>query len=281
MSSKPMICVGMPVYNGQRYIRNAIDSILCQTFTDFELIISDNASLDSTEQICREYASQDPRIRYIRQKANIGAPRNWNCVFSYSRAPYFKWASANDVCHPEMLQRCKEVLDKNSDVVVCYPRTKLIDENGQVIEEYQDIPHACNSNPYDRFVELILFLRLNNAQNGLFRSDVLRRTAMEGVYNGGDVVLMAELALYGKFYEVPHFLFYRRMTPDAATTYRNTKEGDQFDKSRSRKSLYLTWQSNLGLLSAISKSPIMMKEKGCLYFFVVKNIYWEIKKLLT
>jgi glycosyltransferase involved in cell wall biosynthesis len=279
-SSKPLISVGMPVYNGQKYINEAIDSILCQTFTEFELIISDNASIDSTEQICQEYALKDSRIRYIRQKRNIGAPGNWNAVFSYSQAQYFKWASANDVCHPEKLERCKDILDKYPDVVLCYPRTKLIDENGQLIEECRDLPHASEANPYDRFVGIISVMGLNNAQNGLFRSEVLRKTSLEGIYQGGDIVLMAELALYGKYYEVPHFLFYRRMAPGAATAYRNRKESRRFNDPLSRKKLYLpSLQFNIDLFSAISRSPIMTSEKARLYLFVGKCLYWERKNL--
>jgi glycosyltransferase involved in cell wall biosynthesis len=94
----PLVSVGLPVYNGERYLSRALDSILEQSLSDFELIISDNASSDTTEAICRDYARRDPRIRYVRQRENLGAPRNWNFVVHEARGRYFKWASASDYC---------------------------------------------------------------------------------------------------------------------------------------------------------------------------------------
>ena len=101
----------MPVYNGQNYIVQALDSLLSQTYSDFELIISDNASTDSTQDICKDYASRDARISYVRQVENLGAIPNFNRVFELSRGQYFKWASHDDLCEPTCLERCVEVLE--------------------------------------------------------------------------------------------------------------------------------------------------------------------------
>src|ERR1700726_2570792 len=102
MSSRKKIKVslGLPVYNGERFVKHAIQSVLDQTFSDFELIISDNASTDSTPDTCEEFARKDPRVPYIRQEINIGAKANFNRVFEYSRGEYFKWVAADDVCGP-------------------------------------------------------------------------------------------------------------------------------------------------------------------------------------
>jgi glycosyltransferase involved in cell wall biosynthesis len=86
----------MPVYNGEEYIHEALDSLLAQTFTDFELVISDNASIDNTEAICREYAARDPRIRYVRQTQNRGAMPNFQFVLAEARGECFMWAAADD-----------------------------------------------------------------------------------------------------------------------------------------------------------------------------------------
>src|SRR3974377_1117825 len=99
----PKVSIGLPVYNGENYLRLAIDSILTQDYTDFELIISDNASADATQEICREYTARDCRIRYYRNKINIGASGNYNRVFELARGGLFKWAAHDDVHLPAFL----------------------------------------------------------------------------------------------------------------------------------------------------------------------------------
>src|SRR5436190_10934974 len=108
--SIPRVSVGIPVYNGERFLKGAIDSLLSQRFTDFEILISDNASTDGTQAICEEYVANDQRVSYFRQRTNIGAPGNWNYVAKLARGTYFKWASANDECDPRMLDQCVAVL---------------------------------------------------------------------------------------------------------------------------------------------------------------------------
>ncbi|MBD2214537.1 glycosyltransferase family 2 protein [Nostoc linckia FACHB-104] len=97
------LSIGLPVYNGKKFIRESIDCILNQTFQDFELIISDNASTDNTEKICREYAAKDNRIRYYRNAKNIGCARNFHRAFELSTGEYFKWVAYDDLHAPEYL----------------------------------------------------------------------------------------------------------------------------------------------------------------------------------
>src|SRR4051812_21445947 len=125
--------IGLPVYNGENHLRQSIESILAQTWQDFEFIISDNASVDSTPDICREYAERDSRIRYIRQPSNCGLSRNTNFVFEQSTGEYFKWVSHDDIHVPEFLARCVEVLDRSPSAVMVSPRGVIIDGNGQVL----------------------------------------------------------------------------------------------------------------------------------------------------
>ena len=146
-SSSPRVSVGIPVYNGERYLEVAIVSVLNQTYQDFELIISDNASSDHTREICMEYAKQDPRIRYYRNDKNLGAAPNYNRVFQLSDAEYFKWADYDDLIAPDFLSKCIRILDQNPSVVLCYPRAMIIDENGKHLGEHDyviklDSPHA-------------------------------------------------------------------------------------------------------------------------------------------
>src|ERR1700691_2946887 len=138
MSAAPPISIGMPVYNGEKYIVEALDSILGQTYADFELIISDNASEDRTAEICQDFVKKDPRIRYFRQPSNLGAPRNFNFVFEQSGGQYFKWAADNDVCDHDLLGICKKVLDDRPEVVLCFGKTVAIDQHGSILSPFED-----------------------------------------------------------------------------------------------------------------------------------------------
>ena len=111
-----LVSIGMPVYNGEKFIREALDSLLAQTFTDFELIISDNASTDSTEAICREYAAKDARIRYIRHSENKGPAANFQFVLDGAVGKYFMWAAADDVWHPTFVAKCCTALENDTSI---------------------------------------------------------------------------------------------------------------------------------------------------------------------
>src|SRR5262249_32985361 len=119
-SRKPRVSIGLYVYNGARFLEDTLDSLLAQTYTDFELIISDNASTDRTEEICRTYAAKDQRVRYYRSKKNVGVGRNCNRVFELATGDYFKWATADDLCKPELVARCLELLENDRPVVLAY-----------------------------------------------------------------------------------------------------------------------------------------------------------------
>jgi glycosyltransferase involved in cell wall biosynthesis len=121
LGTPPKVSIGMPVFNGEPFIREALDSLLAQTFSDFELIISDNGSTDGTEAICREYAATDPRIRYVRQPKNRGALFNFQFVLDEARGEYFMWAAHDDRRLPEFLRLALEVFaeDNSCGLVFC------------------------------------------------------------------------------------------------------------------------------------------------------------------
>ena len=111
------VSVGLPVYNGEKFIQRRLDSILNQTFTDFELIISDNASNDATSKICQEYIKKDKRVRYFRQNKNIGIVQNWNFVLQQAKYEYFVWASVDDLWNPNFLEKNIKILSSKKNVV--------------------------------------------------------------------------------------------------------------------------------------------------------------------
>src|SRR3990172_11630910 len=118
LDPRPKVSVGMPVYNAERYLEEALASILAQSFDDFELVISDNASTDRTAEICRAYADKDERIRYFRMRQNYGVIDNFNSVFRLSGGEYFKWAASDDVCERDYLRKAVDVLDRDPSIVL-------------------------------------------------------------------------------------------------------------------------------------------------------------------
>ena len=226
-NDKLRVSIGMPVYNGENFIKEAIDSILAQTFEEFELIISDNASTDGTEEICREYADKEQRIRYYRNEQNIGAAPNYNHLVELARGKYFKWAAHDDICDHKYLEKCVKILDGDRSIVLCHTKTLFIDGDGQklIFDPARDrffngegrsfrkpeSPQNLDSGkPYERYEEIILKIRWCFQIFGLIRLDELKKTSLIKLHNGGDKVLLTELSLKGRFAEIPEPLFFRR-----------------------------------------------------------------------
>jgi glycosyltransferase involved in cell wall biosynthesis len=152
----PKVSIGLPVWNGEKYLRLALNSILQQDYTDFELIISDNASTDGTPEICKTYAANDSRIRYFRNESNIGAGPNYRKVFELSRGELFKWCAHDDVCHSGFLRRCVETFaGAPPSVVLVYPRCELIDELGKVVGQAIDRVETRARRPHRRLGTVI------------------------------------------------------------------------------------------------------------------------------
>lgn len=214
--NKPRLTIGLPVYNGQNYVSQAIESILAQTYQDFELIISDNASTDKTPEICRAYL-KDPRVHYHRSKTNNGGAWNWNRVFELSTGEYFKWAAHDDIMSPEFVERCILELEKNPNIILCHSKDAIIDENSKVIGAYELGDIKDSEKPHERFREMLNKKGLPWLVFGVFRRDGLSKTPIFGTYIGSDWNLLAEVSLLGRIIELPEHLFYRREHAEAYT----------------------------------------------------------------
>ncbi|MCI0543758.1 MAG: glycosyltransferase, partial [Actinobacteria bacterium] len=207
----------MPVYNGSNFVAEAIESVLAQTFDDFELIISDNASTDQTPEICLSYAADDKRIRYLRNRKNLGGGPNYRRVFELSRGEFFKIANHDDVSHPEFLERCLAVLDGNPAIVSAYPLTADIDSSGQVIRKLPPAPQFESSDPAVRIWEALQFEREPMALFGVMRSNILAKTGLMPSSPSADRVWLAELLMWGPFAEVPEYMYLHREHPLRST----------------------------------------------------------------
>lgn len=222
MSAVPRLTIGLPVYNGEQYLPEALDALLGQSYVDFELIISDNASTDGTDRISRRYAAMDGRIRYLRQPRNIGAGPNHNVVVHQARGELFKWAAHDDLYRPDLLERCIAALDEHPEVVLASCWSAVIDGAGGAPEPVTDYPMATDSpRPPERFAS-VLFDLGGDDDYGIIRTEVLRRTPLTGSHYHSDRTLVAELALHGPFHRVPDTLYLRRDLPDRAGTPRQS-----------------------------------------------------------
>lgn len=288
--SSPLVSIGIPVYNGENYLAEAIDSILSQTLGDLEVIISDNASTDRTAEICEMYASRDPRVRYVRQSANLGAAPNYNAVFHESRGRYFKWAAHDDVCDPVFLERCVASLESDVSCVVAYPRKYLIDEEGNRLSA-GGTALGLESPSVDVRVEETLFRTgIDGAPVpvfGVMRRSALITTRLHGSYTGSDRTLIAEMALIGRFSEVDEFLFLERDHPDRSIRIPK-KPGNRsfvreawFDTSRAGKIVFPNWRRLGELASAITRAPIPWSLKMRCYGVLARWVSGQNTKRLA
>jgi glycosyltransferase involved in cell wall biosynthesis len=282
-SGKPRISVGMPVYNGEPYIGIAIQSLLDQTFEDFELLISDNASTDRTEEICRDLAARDSRIVYTRNRQNIGAAPNYNRLVDMASADYFRWSNADDVFAPTLHERCIAVLDANPDAVLSYGKTKIIDADGNEGADYEDNLDLQDERPSDRFRKFHEQVGWTNAIYGLMRTEALSRTAMmgSGSFPAADTNLMGELVLYGKFIEVPECLFYRRIHAAASSEARaDFDRQTSFWSAGAVKFDRPVWRKNAAYLRAVKRAPVDVDEKLRLAIYMLRRMYGAKRALL-
>jgi glycosyltransferase involved in cell wall biosynthesis len=285
MSAIPPITIGLPVYNREKYMRTALDSLLSQTFGDFELVICDNASTDGTASIAQEYADRDERVRFHRNDVNIGANRNFNRVFHLSRGKYLKWSTSDDYWAPQTLERLFPIIESDPSIVLCYPKTMICDAAGTPIEPYEDDLHLMETNPADRFMNLLSRQRLCHQHLGLIRRDMLARTSLLGDHIACDVNLLAELTLYGKFYECPDRMFFRRFHPESSSAKKGPDPDaveHQLDFTDPRRVLgvrYHHWRRHASFVSAVARSPLSPSDRWRLYTWLLRDAMWERRAL--
>lgn len=278
----PRVSIAVPTYNCEKFIGQSIDSLLAQTFGDFELVISDNASSDGTEEICRRYAAADKRVRYVRRTENIGGPGNFRHVFSLCTAQYHKWSTADDYWHPNFLQEAVAVLDHDSDVVLCYPRTRLIDAAGEKIEDYQDNLDLRDDSPRERMRELYRRIGLCNAHLGLIRRDAMLKTRLIAGHKASDVDFLGEMAMLGKFALLPEVRFFRRFHPASSSWARedNMHQTAYYAPSTKAMSGVDTWKRFGFQFNMIGRSPLSLSDKAALWTDVMRWMRYQRGDLL-
>jgi len=285
----PKISIGLPVFNGEMFLDEAIASLVGQSLDDLEIIISDNASTDRTGEICRKWVQLDDRIRYLRHDENRGAAWNFNYVFAQATGKYFHWAAHDDWLMTEFLEACAEILDQHDDVALSYTRVRQVDERGEFLQfwsEYSDITS-------DDEVK-----RLNGALRdwmclpvfGLIRSDMLRETSLIRPFHASDRLLLAELAVRGKFYLSDEYLFIHREHPTmSGNAYVSAYErGVWWDPQQGRAQAWPNWVYHLNVARMIVRSPLSVWGKvrglGLLFPLMLrarKQLSYDIYKMVS
>lgn len=268
----PRIVIGIPVYNGGDLLAETIEAILNQTLPDFRLLISDNASTDQTEAICRHYARQDERIHYIRQPENLGMAPNFNFVCRPDGAPYFKWAAHDDLIHPDYLRRCIQRLDADPTLTLAHCPTRRIDEVGNELGLYHDLGLA-GERVSERFWRVLWTINIYEIYS-VMRSEAVARAKPAGSYFGSERNILADVLLQGNIAYLDEPLFARRDHAGALTAMHIESKGqDDFAQRQAihapkAKKMSSTQASALRFLaygSSVLRLPMPLSERlACL-----------------
>lgn len=240
-SEVPLVSIGLPVYNGESYVAEAIQCVLDQTFSNWELIICDNHSNDRTLAICRRFADQDPRIRLYQNTRNMGVCFNYREVFRHSRAKYFKWMTHDDLFAPRFLETCVRELEEDKQIVLVFPKMRVVNADGQILRRQTYDLSVLEQSADARAEHFMKIAALGMdfiwLAYGLVRHDVLQQCGAMGLYAGADQVLLFKIAVRGSIKQIDEEMFFRREHPQAETcrrgsTVRERAKGAYADDNR-------------------------------------------------
>jgi glycosyltransferase involved in cell wall biosynthesis len=268
----PLVSIGLPVFNGEKYLAESVQTLLAQTYSNIELIISDNASTDRTRELCEKFAASDDRVRYHRNETNIGGANNHNLTFTMAQGKYFRWAAHDDVVEPELIERCVAVLENHPEVVVCHTDFVHIDMDGRVTDSISR-NHCDSPRPSQRLAGMASARDFCEESYGLIRSEIFGRTRLQQDYTGSDRTLMSELALYGPFFNIDECLFRKRLHPGNEYVDWRTRMawfGDEY-----KGKIVLPWWKQFGdYLRMIRRVPLESRERTYCYLFMVR---WSVE----
>jgi glycosyltransferase involved in cell wall biosynthesis len=278
-----LVTICVPVYNGERFLAQCLDSLLSQTYRDFVLLISDNASTDRTAEICQGYAKADPRVHYHRNAVNIGMYGNNNRLLGLVRTPYVKLANADDFWAPTMLADAIEKMERDPALVLCHPRAVLVDEDGREIRRYDRVLEAMEDDPAVRFRRVLTELGLVNQLMGVMRIEAVRSMLPFMPYPPADTVFLAELSLYGKIMELPKFQYSRRFHEDCSSWDRKSDahQVKWVSGAGTRRLRLAAWKFHCGLVRRVLRSPIGFAAKMKLLAFLGRRAAWDRATLMN
>jgi glycosyltransferase involved in cell wall biosynthesis len=276
--ASPLVSIGLPVYNGESLLERAVDSLLAQTFRDFELIISDNASTDSTPFICQRYADSDSRVRYFRNDTNLGGCANAEIVHRKARGCYFMFGSHDDYWYPEFIEKCLVPLEKDPKVVLVYPRTVIMSSEGQDLRTYaDDIDTRGMEHVEARVAKVHYGAAFRTAIYGLMRRELGLSCLPSARVFAPDHVFLTQMAMHGQFANVPETLFkYTRQAKLVSLKLRSTEYYAYYQRMQEPKAWSILkyrgyWGTTVCICWRVWKAPLTLKEKLTVMF---KTVSW-------
>lgn len=265
---QPLVSIGLPVYNGANYIDVALDALRNQTYQNMEIIISDNASEDETETICRAAAAEDDRIRYIRQPENLGASPNHNEVLKHGRGKYFVWAAHDDLHDPKFVEVLVGMMEENPDAMSAFSRSASIDPEGNLLKHDDLRPDMTSPDPVVRFRHILDHKNTCHPFFAVHNREKIMDTRLFLNFTGADRIMLAEILLRGPILEHPETLFYLRhhegrstaLPGKMKTRWGHPREG-WFDPSRATKIVFPAWKRLGKNITAVMQAPISFVQK--------------------
>jgi glycosyltransferase involved in cell wall biosynthesis len=279
--------IGLPVHNGGRYLGEAIGSALAQTFSDFELVICDNASTDDTAEICLGFQREDPRVRYVRNEINVGVVANHNRCVELSRGRYFMWLASDDLLGPSLLERCVDALENEPAATMAFPRLKYIDSSGAVTGSQTIADLSILAEDGGARAWKLMKLQLAGGEEAfsvfysLLRRNALDRTGLHGPYVAGDQVLIFELVLAGKLAQADGAEFFRRRHQESSLMEQRTPEerAAWFDAEARRLPTLVHWTLFANHYRAIERSSLSRASKASAWAAVTYRAAREWRNL--
>jgi glycosyltransferase involved in cell wall biosynthesis len=274
---EPLLTICVPVFNGERFLAQCLDSLLSQTFRNYVLVIRDNASTDSTAEICQRYVQADSRVRYHRNQVNIGMYGNITLLLRSAQTRYVKLATADDYWSPTMLGDALVKMESDLSLVLCYPKMVQVDQDGHELNRYEKSIELMDIDPIVRFKRVLNELGLVYQLMGVIRTSAIRSTLPFMNQPGADCVYLAELSLYGKMLELPEYQYFRRFHEESSS-WNRTSEVHQIKRvlgvgaSRIRLA---GWKYHFGLIRRLFHSPLAFGPKFKLLLFLGRRIMWD------
>jgi glycosyltransferase involved in cell wall biosynthesis len=252
--SRPDLTIGIPVYNGERYLRECLEGIAAQTFGDFRAIIGDNCSNDGTEEIARSFIAQDPRFEYVRHAVNMGGARNSNFLLDRCESTWFKWAYHDDLCDTDLFASSMQILARSDDTVLAYPQVRLIDGDGAVVGRHDDGALNLADDRVEVRVANLLRRVVTQVQFGIMRTDVARDSGGTSLSVAGEMVLPLGMALRGRLDVVPGSYVYIRQHEERHGGHRRSEMAWVAPDQRGTPFPYS--RSSFVMLAAVRSAPL-------------------------
>lgn len=275
--NRPLVTIGLPVYNGEKLLTRALDSLLAQTFDDYEILILDNASTDRTGEIALEYAQRDSRIRYERNENNIGSTPNYNLVASKATGKYFRWHACDDLVFPTYLEKTVPLLEDNPESILAFSKSAMMGNDGKLFpfdpeKQAYSLPNGdfwaydnkaeddlLDPDPTVRFRALMWSTIAANVTYGLFRTESLQQTKLIRLH-GNERLMLTELALKSPFHRVDEVLFHRHLHPDTKH-YLSRRKIFEYQTGSQKAIMFPPWRSGMNYVAAVMESSIPLHQK--------------------